>query len=107
MEAALIKGRLSDTKTFQVFFQTSDRKPLRLPLRLQRENINMLSYFLTYSILLSTDVRRSPFLSRTGNVLHAFYLQSFCVLSFYKKTFRFTPAICKDCTVPSRRLADL
>ena len=45
---------------------------------------------------------RSPFLSRTGNVLHAFYLQSFCVLSFYTKTFRFTfaPAICKDCTVP-------
>ena len=31
--AALIKGRLSDTKTFQVFFQTSDRKPLRLPFR--------------------------------------------------------------------------
>ena len=33
--AALIKGRLSDTKTFQVFFQTSDRKPLRLPFRLK------------------------------------------------------------------------
>ena len=35
--AALIKGRLSDN-------QTSDRKPSRLPFRLQRENINMLSY---------------------------------------------------------------
>ena len=43
-----------------------------------------------------------PPLSRTGNVLHAFYLQSFCVLSFYTKTFRFTftPAICQDCTDP-------
>ena len=35
--------------------EPSDRKPVGLPFRLQRENINMLSYFLTYSILLSTD----------------------------------------------------
>ena len=41
--------------------------------------------------------------SGTGNVLQAFHLQSFCILSFYKKTFRFTPAICKDCTVPRIR----
>ena len=35
--AALIKGRLSDN-------QTSDRKPVGLPFRLQRENISMISF---------------------------------------------------------------
>ena len=46
-----------------------------------------------------------PFLSRTGNVLHAFLLCSFsCPVYIYKNTFRFTPAICKDCTDPGRRL---
>ena len=35
----------------------------------------------------------SPFLSRTGNVLHAPQMESFCILAFYKKIFRFTPAI--------------
>ena len=34
-------------ETLSGFLQTSDRKPLRLPFRLQRENISMLSYFLT------------------------------------------------------------
>ena len=36
--------RLSDTKTWKVPFQTTDRKPSRLPFRLQRENISMLSF---------------------------------------------------------------
>ena len=74
-----------------------------------------MSFFLVTRLLNSriclfhTDSKRSlrplPFLSRTGNVLHASHLQSFRILVFYKETFRFTPAICKDCTVPSHRLA--
>ena len=34
-----------------------------------------------------------PFLSRAGNVLHASHLQGFCILTFHKRTFCFTPAI--------------
>ena len=34
-----------------------------------------------------------PFLSRTGNVLHASHLQGFCILTFHKRIFHFTPAI--------------
>ncbi len=35
----------------------------------------------------------SPFLSRTGNVLHASHLQGFCILPFHKRIFHFIPAI--------------
>ena len=53
---------------------------------------------------LSSDIQHStfhhqpkaggpPFLSRTGNVLHASHLQGFCILTFHKRTFCFTPAI--------------
>ena len=49
--------------------------------------------------------RHSPSLSREGKGLHAFLLCSFsCPVYIYKNTFRFTPAICKDCTDPGRRL---
>ncbi len=34
-----------------------------------------------------------PFLSRTGNVLHASHLQGFCILPFHKRIFHFIPAI--------------
>ena len=47
--------------------------------------------------------RHSPSLSREGNVLHAFHLQSFCILNFYKRIVRFVPAISLDCTVPRIR----
>ena len=72
------------------------------------QNICMLSYFLTYSILLSTiccadgppfSPERETFCMLSVNQLqHTYLLQ--------KRIFRFTPAICKDCTVPSRRFAE-
>ena len=82
-------------------------------IRLQTKNIDLLSSVQTYSILLSTirqqrpgcqyywnqrfhnsidlqpmttrPCRHSPFLSRTGNVLHAFLLQSFWILTFIQE----------------------
>ena len=50
-------------------------------------------------------LRRSPFLSRKEHRFSCFPLISFRMLALCKKrTFRFTPAICKDCTDPGRRL---
>ena len=62
-------------------------------------NIFVLSYAPTYSNQLSTDVRRSPFLSRKELRIASFPCVSFSVLNFHKRIFLFTPAICKDCTV--------
>ena len=41
----------------------------------------------------TSPCRHSPSLSRTGNVLHASHLQGFCILTFHKRIFCFTPAI--------------
>ena len=50
-------------------------------------------------------LRRSPFLSRKEHRFSCFPLISFRMLALCKKrTFRFTPAICKDCTDPGLRL---
>ena len=57
-----------------------------------------------FHAFLSSDIQHStfphqpkagglPFLSRTGNVLHASHLQGFCILTFHKRIFHFTPAI--------------
>ena len=48
------------------------------------QNIFILPLIPTQRILLSTDVRRSPFLSRTGNVLHSFLLCTFTLLTFIR-----------------------
>ena len=48
---------------------------------------SMLSYIPTKRNQLSTDVRRSPFLSRTGNVLRSFLSYNFWIFAFYRKTF--------------------
>ena len=48
-------------------------------------------------------LRRSPFLSRKEHRFSCFPLISFRMLALCKKrTFRFTPVICKDCTILSR-----
>ena len=44
-----------------------------------------------------------PFLSRKELRSARFPCVSFSVLKFYKRIFLFTPAICKDCTVPRIR----
>ena len=44
-----------------------------------------------------------PFLSRKELRFASFPCVSFSVLKFYKGIFLFTPAICKDCTVPRIR----
>ena len=45
----------------------------------------------------------APFLSRKELRFANFPFVSFYILSFYKKTFRFVPAILEDCTVPRIR----
>ena len=73
--------------------QTSDRKPSRLLFRLQTEHISRLSYIPTRWYQLSTDVRRSPFLSRKERRFAFSFFRALGCLPFYKRTFRFTPAI--------------
>ena len=47
--------------------------------------------------------RHSPFLSRKEHRFSCFPLISFCILALCKnRTFRFTPVICKDCTILSQ-----
>ena len=67
-------------------------------------NILLLSLIQTTWNQLS-PIRRAdgpPFSPERSCVLQ-FPLVVFCILNFYKKIFRFTPAICKDCTVPRIR----
>ena len=52
-------------------------------------NILLHSFVLTKWILLSTDVRHSPFLSRKELRIAIYPLVSFCILVFYKRIFRF------------------
>lgn len=62
-------------------------------------NISMLSLIQTTWNQLSTDFRRFPFLSRKEFRFTSLSLVGFCMLSFYKRTFCFIPAIWKDCTI--------
>lgn len=48
--------------------------------------ISTLSFALTYSVLLSTDMRRSPSLEREGNVCMLSFDRTFVFLSFHLKT---------------------
>ena len=73
--------------------QTSDRKPSRLSFRLQTVRISRLSCIPTRWYQLSTDVRRSPFLSRKKRRFAFSLFRALGCLPFYKRTFRFTPAI--------------
>ena len=89
--AALIKGRLSDNRpeAFAASFQTK-----------RTLNICLLSFTQTTWNQLSTDVRRSPFLSRKELRFASFPFLSFWIfLPLYTRTFRFVPAISLDCTV--------
>ena len=47
----------------------------------EKHNNEAFSYRLTKRILLSTDMRRSPSLSREGNILEAFLRYSFYLLT--------------------------
>ena len=70
----------------------------------------MLSYIPTKRNQLSTSRRLVPLSLQKGA---SFCKHSFsatfpsCPFNVYENIFCFTPAICKDCTFPSRRLADL
>ena len=53
----------------------------------------ILSYALTKWYQLSTDIRRSPFLSRKERRFVFSLFRALGCLPFYKRTFRFTPTI--------------
>ena len=55
----------------------------------------------------TSPCRHSPFLSRTGNVLHTSVNWLSHAHPLQKRTFHFIPAICKYCTVSSCRIAVL
>ena len=67
--------------------------------------IRMFSFVLTkwYQLSPICAADGPPFLSRKELRSARFPCVSFSVLKFYKRIFLFTPAICKDCTVPRIR----
>ena len=75
--------------------------------------ICLFSSSLAYSILasvFSTPTANEvcglyPFSPERETCCMLYICKAFEFLPLYKRTFRFTPAICKDCTVPSHRLA--
>ena len=95
--ATLIKGRLSDTKIFQVFFQTSEGEHQHA--------------FLFPNIQHSTFHRRAsvPLSLQNGKRAVCFPFTSFRILVFYNETFHLPPRNLRieDFADPSRRLADL
>ena len=74
------------------WFRQSDRKPVGLPFRLQRENISILSCIPTKRNQLSTDVRRSPLSFKKGASYGALSFGRLQDAYLYKKKFRFPPA---------------
>ena len=67
---------------------------------------SMLSYALTYSILLSPTSQRlavHPLSPERETCCMLSFCRAFEFLPLYKRTFRFTPAIPLDCTVPRIR----
>ena len=67
------------------------------------QNICMLSCIPTKRNQLSTDVRRSTLSFKKGASFCNLPLVVFCILNFYNRIFRFTPAICQDYTDPRIR----
>ena len=88
------------------WFRQSDRKPVGLPFRLQRENISILSCIPTKRNQLSTDVRRSPFLSRKELRMELCPLAGFRMLTCIRKNSAFPLQSRRLCTASSRRLAE-
>ena len=85
------------------FLQTSDRKPLRLPFRLKE-----LRTFACFPVSPQRGINYPPssmvpLSLQKGASFCNLPLVVFCILNFYNRIFRFTPAICQDYTVPRIR----
>ena len=98
-------NQLSTQKTDQRQEVRGQRRMRKVFYKMVIANTFILSFALTkwYQLSPICAADGPPFLSKKELRIASFPCVSLSILNFYKRIFLFTPAICKDCTVPRIR----